>query len=149
MTAYDYDDYYYEQSEPLSDSCGGIAELMVGLVVGGILGAALLLIKRFDVLSSCLLGLLLCAFSYQNGNSGKINLIVFGVTILISLLLQHLWVGFKILYGIFACGAVAILANTIIGYETSTEMYRNLIISFIVTGVWGLFSWKALIAESN
>ncbi len=137
--------YFYDKpSTTLSDDCGGIAGALFGAGIGVILAAFWTLVFRFDVLSSSLLGALFCAFSYSNGNGWKINLAIFIGTLAISIALQHLWIGFRIIYGIFACVAVALLATMIIGYDSTMRMWQILITAFIITAGWGLFSWKVL-----
>ncbi len=138
------DNEYFEQTTPLSDSCGGVAGAALGLGSGLIIGIIGILIRRFDVLSSSLVGLLVFLLSRQHGNIKELNIKFFVAAFVISLILQHLWIGFRILYGLFACATIAILATLIIGYDSSIEMYKLLVISFFIMAIIGFGSWKLI-----
>ncbi len=134
--------YYFEKpNTPVSDSMGKYTGSLIGSIIGSVLCLVAIVILRFDLLCSALLGILLAAFSYDHGNGWKINLAIFAGTFIVSLILQHIWIGFRIIYGIFGCFAVAILATTIIGYDSSAKMYLIAGVSFLITAVWGALSW--------
>ncbi len=137
-----YDDYWeYEKPQSLSDECGGAA---LGLGISAIFmsaTAALTLFMRFDIVSSLLFAGLGWGLTYLKGMDVKTMCIVVIASFVISMYLQHKWVICRIIFGLFACAAIATLATIIIGYESQTRMYTILGVGFLISAVWGIFSW--------
>ena len=146
----DYEESFY-YDKPSSVSSGVVGEavgLGLGLGVGlisTIMSGLLLLIARIDILSSLLLGLLFYLLTYRYDWNKPVYIIVVTLIVLVSMMLQHIFKVFRILYGIFTCVAVSLFVPAFIGYSTEVNMYKSMAICFGVTAVWTVISWKCII----
>ena len=146
----DYEESFY-YNKPSSVSAGVAGEavgLGLGLGVGlisTILSGLLFLIGRIDILSSSLLGLLFFLLTYSYEWSMSVYIIGILAIFAISMMLQHFIKVFRIIYGLFTSVAVSLLASAFIGCSSEVNMYKAMAISFSVTAVWTIISWKCII----
>lgn len=142
----DYEEsFYYDKPSSISSGVSGEA---VGLGVGIIsmvISGLLFLIARIDILSSSLLGLLFYLLTYRYEWNKPVYIIGVIAIVLVSMMLQHIFKVFRILYGIFTCVAVSLFVSAFIGYSTDANMYKTMAICFGVTAVWTTISWKCII----
>jgi cobalamin biosynthesis protein CobD/CbiB len=148
----DYEEsFYYDKPSSISSGISGEAVgpglgLGVGLI-STIISGLLFLIARIDILSSSLLGLLFYLLTYRFEWNKPVYFIGVILTILVSMMLQHIFKVFRILYGIFTCVAVSLFASALIGRSTDANMYKTMVICFVVTAVWTAISWKCIIRK--
>lgn len=109
----DYEEsFYYDKPSSMSS---GVSSEAVGLGLGlgvglisTIISGLLFLIARIDILSSSLLGLLFYLLTYRFEWNEPVYIIGVIAIVLVSMMLQHLFTVFRILYGIFNCVAVSL-----------------------------------------
>ena len=148
MNDYEESFYYDKQSSMSSGVSSEAVGLGLGLGVGlisTIISGLLFLIARIDILSSSLLGLLFYLLTYRFEWNKPVYIIGVIAIVLVSMMLQHLFTVFRILYGIFTCIAVSLFISAFIGYSTDANMYKSMAICFGVTAVWTTISWKCII----
>ena len=148
----DYEEsFYYDKSSSISSDVSGEAiGLGLGLGVGlisTIISGLLFLIARIDILSSSLLGLLFYLLTYRFEWNEPVYIIGVIAIVSVSMMLQHIFKVFRILYGIFTCVAVSLFVSVFIGYSTASNMYKTMAICFVVTAVWTTISWKCIIRK--
>ena len=146
----DYEEsFYYDKPSSINAGVSGEAVgLGLGLGVGlisTIISGLLFLIARIDILSSLLLGLVFYLLTYRYEWNKPVYIIGVILIVLVSMMLQHIFKVFRILYGIFACVAISLLVSAFIGYSTDAYMYKTMAICFGVTAVWTTISWKCII----
>lgn len=146
----DYEEsFYYDKSSSISSDVSGEAiGLGLGLGVGlisTIISGLLFLIARIDILSSSLLGLLFYLLTYRFEWNEPVYIIGVIAIVSVSMMLQHIFKVFRILYGIFTCVAVSLFVSAFIGYSTDTNMYKTMAICFGVAALWTTISWKCII----
>ena len=148
----DYEESFY-YNKPSSVSAGVAGEavgLGLGLGVGlisTILSGLLFLIGRIDILSSSLLGLLFFLLTYRYEWSMSVYIIGILAIFAISMILQHFIKVFRIIYGLFTSVAVSLLASAFIGCSSEVNINTAMAISFCVTAVWTIISWKCIISK--
>ena len=129
---WDEDEYFFHKHESVSDSVSSSA-------VGGIVGLAAIpltlmasfvgiLIMRIDILNAASVGFIPLFLTRNMGLESKTCLIIYGVTVLVALALEHFFTVAKILGSIVGCLAVAFLC-----YELSDVAPMNT--RLIITGV--------------
>ena len=148
----DYEEsFYYDKSSSISSDVSGEAiGLGLGLGVGlisTIISGLLFLIARIDILSSSLLGLLFYLLTYRYEWNKLVYIIGVIAIVSVSMMLQHIFKVFRILYGVFTCVAVSLFVSVFIGYSTDANMYKTMAICFVVTAVWTTISWKCIIRK--
>ena len=121
----------------------GIGVGLISTVISGLL----FLIARIDILSSSLLGLLFYLLTYRFEWNEPVYIIGVIAIVSVSMMLQHIFKVFRILYGIFTCVAVSLFVSVFIGYSTDANMYKTMAICFVVTAVWTTISWKCIIRK--
>lgn len=148
----DYEEsFYYDKPSSISSGVSGeVVGLGLGLGVGlisTILSGMLFLIARIDILSSSFLGLLFYLLTYRFEWNKSVYIIGVIAIVSVSMMLQHNFKVFRILYGIFICVAVSLLVSAFLGYSTDANMYKTMAICFAVTAVWGFISWRCIITK--
>ena len=148
----DYEEsFYYDKSSSISSDVSGEAiGLGLGLGVGlisTIISGLIFLIARIDILSSSLLGLLFYLLTYRFEWNEPVYIIGVIAIVSVSMMLQHIFKVFRILYGVFTCVAVSLFVSVFIGYSTDSNMYKTMAICFVVTAVWTTISWKCIIRK--
>ncbi len=141
----DYIDYDEEQFFYMDKKSGNIstgATDAVGSVLGSIIYGIIRFLTRADLVSSCLVALVIYLLTYKNEWVWYSYAIGAVLIIGVSFVLQHKFVVFRILYSVLACVAIAILATIIIGYDSTMRMYQIFGISFFIASIWALLSWK-------
>lgn len=129
---WDEDEYFFNKHESVSDSVSSSA-------VGGIAGLAAIpftlaatfvgiLIMRIDILNAACAGFIPLFLTRNMGLDKKTCLIIYGVTVLVTLVLEHFFTIAKILGSIIGCLAIAFLC-----YELSDVAPMNT--RMIITGV--------------
>lgn len=143
--------FYYDKPSSVGSAVTGEAVgLGLGLgagLISTVLSGLLFLISRMDVLSSLLLALLSYMLTYRFEWNGPVYIIGSIVIIAVSMLLQHTMKVFRVIYGLFSCAAISLLAPAFIGYSTDASLYRIMAICFGVTAVWSFISWKCIIGK--
>ncbi len=141
-----YDDYYYEPVSSVTDDVsGGIAGLIFGLMVGVVaLGVKLLLFlcTRMDMLSSALLSLTLFLLTFTYDWDNKIYIAMAVGTFLISMILQHALLVFRIIYAVYTAACSSLFGYMFTEARPMSQRYGIMFICFGVTLVVGLLSWK-------
>ncbi len=144
---YDEEQFYYTDKNSEKAYTGGVDA--VGDLGADIVEGILRFIFRADWVSSALLSLVCYLLTYKHNWGWYVY--VTGVVLIfaVSMLLQHAMIVFKILYSMFSCGSIAVLATIIIGYDTTTEMYKILGIAFVIAIIWNVISWIFVISEKK
>ena len=91
------------------------------------------------------LGLLFYLLTYRFEWNEPVYIIGVIAIVSVSMMLQHIFKVFRILYGIFTCVAVSLFVSVFIGYSTDANMYKTMAICFGVTAVWTTISWKCIL----
>ena len=137
-----YDYRYYSASDDISSSSAGAMSLVL-LPVGFILGAASFLIARVDALNSVLLGLVPIYLTRDMGLDKKTCWIIFGITALVSLLLQHTFLVAKLIGAGMSCFAAAFICRIIVrDYAPQYDIHVVMAIGAAITAIWNIIFWK-------
>lgn len=142
---YDEEQFYYMNKKPEKKYTGAANE--VGDLVAEIVEGVFKFLFRADWVSSAMLSLIAYLLTFKNAWAWYVYAIGAVAIFSVSMILQHANIVFRIIYSIFSCGATAILAMTIIGYETANQKYRILGTAFIIAVIWNLISWKFVVKK--
>lgn len=129
---WDEDKFFFNRHDSVSDSVsssaagalGGLAAIPLALV----LSAVGILIMRIDILNAASAGFIPLFLTRNMGLDSKTSLIIYGVTVIVTLVLEHCFTIAKILGSIIGCLVVAFLC-----YELSDATPMNT--RLIITGV--------------
>ncbi|SCY16391.1 hypothetical protein [Butyrivibrio sp. INlla14] len=143
---WDEDEFFFNRHDSASDSVsssaagalGGLAAIPIALV----LSAVGILIMRIDILNAASAGFIPLFLTRNMGLDSKTCLIIYGVTVIATLILEHCFTVAKILGSIIGCLVVAFLC-----YELSdvTPMNTRLTITGVGTVITILLNirfWK-------
>ncbi len=130
------DDWYYWDTDSSSSSIGGGAAMgIIMLPVYLIMFIVTTLLARFDLLNSVFVGAIPVFLTRNMGLDTKTTWIIFGVTAVTALILQHVLKIFRIICGIWGCISVGILSYLF----TSGVSTRTQIITVVVGVVLAFF----------
>lgn len=126
------DKYFFNRHDSASDSASsGTAEAFAGLAaipLALVFSGVCILIMRIDILSAASAGFIPLFLTRNMGLDSKTCLIIYGVTVIATLVLEHCFTIAKILGSIIGCLVVAFLC-----YELSDVAPMNT--RLIITGV--------------
>ena len=130
------DDWYYWDTDSSSSSIGGGAAMgIILLPVYLIMFIATTLLARFDLLNSVFVGAIPVFLTRNMGLDTKTTWIIFGVTAVTTLVLQHALKVARIICGIWGCISVGILCYLF----TSGVSSKTQIITVVVGVAIALF----------
>lgn len=130
------DDWYYWDTDSSSSSIGGGAAMgIIMLPVYLIMFIVTTLLARFDLLNSVFVGAIPVFLTRNMGLDTKTTWIIFGVTAVTALILQHVLKIFRIICGIWGCISVGILCYLF----TSGAAMKTQIITVIIGVAIALF----------
>ena len=131
---WDEDKFFFNRHDSVSDSvsssAAGALGGLVAIPIALVLSAVGILIMRIDILNAASAGFIPLFLTRNMGLDSKTCLIIYVVTVIVMLILEHCFTIAKILGSIIGCLVVAFLC-----YELSdvTPMNTRLIITFVGT----------------
>ena len=131
---WDEDEFFFNRHDSVSDgvssSAAGALGGLVAIPIALVLSAVGILIMRIDILNAASAGFIPLFLTRNMGLDSKTCLIIYGVTVITTLILEHCFTIAKIMGSIIGCLVVAFLC-----YELSdvTPMNTRLIITCVGT----------------
>ena len=131
---WDEDKFFFNRHDSVSDSvsssAAGVLGGLVAIPIALVLSAVGILIMRIDILNAASAGFIPLFLTRNMGLDSKTCLIIYVVTVIVTLILEHCFTIAKILGSIIGCLVVAFLC-----YELSdvTPMNTRLIITCVGT----------------
>ena len=127
------DDWYYWDTDSNSNSVGGGAAMgIIMLPVYLIMFIVTTLLARFDLLNSVFVGAIPVFLTRNMGLDAKTTWIIFGVTALTALILQHALKIARIICGIWGCISVGILCYL---FTAGVSMRTRTIVMAVGVGI--------------
>ncbi len=146
---YDYEEEFYYDNDNKPKETDTRAAAAVGELLGDLLLLFFKFLVRIDLVSSALMALTGYVLTYKRAWPWYVYVIGAISIIGVSWLLQNIHIVFRIIYSVLACGAIATLVTIFKGYETAAEMYKIFAISFGISAIWALWSWKFVVSEKS
>jgi len=111
------------------------------MVINFIVRIVCALIKRVDLTNSLFIGVIPVFLVRNKGFDKMTNWIIFGITVLLALVIQHMFTIAKILASVISCVTIAFLCSIWKNYDSRHTQLTVVAIGTIIAAIWNLQYW--------
>lgn len=111
------------------------------MVINFIVRIVCALIKRVDLTNSLFIGVIPVFLVRNKGFDKMTNWIIFGITVLLALVIQHMFTIAKILASVISCVTIAFLCSIWKSYDSRQTQLTVVAIGTIIAAIWNLQYW--------
>ena len=111
------------------------------MVINFIVRIVCALIKRVDLTNSLFIGVIPVFLVRNKGFDKMTNWIIFGITVILALVIQHMFTIAKILASVISCVTIAFLCSIWKIYDSRHAQLTVVAIGTIIAAIWNLQYW--------
>ena len=111
------------------------------MVINFIVRIVCALIKRVDLTNSLFIGVIPVFLVRNKGFDKMTNWIIFGITVILALVIQHMFTIAKILASVISCVTIAFLCSIWKIYDSRHAQLTVGAIGTIIAAIWNLQYW--------